>query len=149
MQKVYLDTCCLNRPFDDQSQVRIRLESEAVLQIIGQCTNGLLSWVASDVLDFEIARISNTERRERVHTLRSFAENTLVSSNSALQRSLEIRAFGIGEMDALHIACAEEAQVDVFLTTDDRLLKSAGRFQSQLNIDVSNPMVWILKKEDK
>ena len=149
MQKVYLDTCCLNRPFDDHSQTRIRLESESILQIIGQCTSGILSWIASDVLDFEIAQISNTERRKRVNTLRSFAQDMLVSSDSVLQRSLEIRTFGIGEMDALHIACAEEAQVDVFLTTDDRLLKSAGRFQSRLHIFVSNPTAWVLKKEDK
>jgi hypothetical protein len=29
--RIYLDACCLNRPFDDQTQERIRLESEAVL----------------------------------------------------------------------------------------------------------------------
>lgn len=31
--KIYLDNCCFNRPFDDQSQIRIRLESEAKLKI--------------------------------------------------------------------------------------------------------------------
>lgn len=28
--KIYLDNCCLNRPFDDQSNLRVRLEPEAV-----------------------------------------------------------------------------------------------------------------------
>lgn len=36
MTKIYLDTCCLNRPFDDQTQERIRLESEAVLAILSR-----------------------------------------------------------------------------------------------------------------
>ena len=36
MPRVYFDACCLNRPFDDQTQDRIRLESEAVLLIMSQ-----------------------------------------------------------------------------------------------------------------
>ena len=34
MMAIYLDTCCLNRPFDDQTQDRIRLEAEAVILIL-------------------------------------------------------------------------------------------------------------------
>ena len=37
MISIYLDVCCLNRPFDDQSQPRIHLESEAILTILAQC----------------------------------------------------------------------------------------------------------------
>ena len=37
MTRIYLDVCCLNRPFDDQSQPRIRLESETILIILAQC----------------------------------------------------------------------------------------------------------------
>ena len=33
VMKVYLDNCCFNRPFDDQSAVRIRIESEAKLHV--------------------------------------------------------------------------------------------------------------------
>ena len=32
--RVYLDICCLKRPFDDQSQPRIHLEAEAVLALL-------------------------------------------------------------------------------------------------------------------
>ncbi|MDR2580249.1 MAG: hypothetical protein LBC85_04565 [Fibromonadaceae bacterium] len=28
--KIYLDNCCYNRPFDDQSDIIIKLESEAI-----------------------------------------------------------------------------------------------------------------------
>ena len=30
---IYLDMCCFNRPFDDQSQTRIRFETEAKLEL--------------------------------------------------------------------------------------------------------------------
>ncbi len=54
--KVYLDVCCLNRPFDDQTQDRIRMESEAVLMILNRC---LSDWilVGSEVIDYELSRI--------------------------------------------------------------------------------------------
>ncbi len=32
--KIYLDVCCLNRPFDDQTQDRIHLEAETILTIM-------------------------------------------------------------------------------------------------------------------
>jgi hypothetical protein len=34
VRTIYLDLCCVNRPFDDQHQARVRLEAEAVL---GRC----------------------------------------------------------------------------------------------------------------
>ena len=32
--KIYLDVCCLNRPFDAQSQPRIRLETEVTTEVL-------------------------------------------------------------------------------------------------------------------
>ena len=31
--KIYLDNCCYNRPYEDQSQIRISLEAQAKLHI--------------------------------------------------------------------------------------------------------------------
>ena len=39
--KIYLDSCCFNRPFDELSQDRGRLESEAVLTILDFLQNYL------------------------------------------------------------------------------------------------------------
>jgi hypothetical protein len=61
MITVYLDACCLNRPFDDQTQDRIRLESEAVLLILGHVHRGEWRWSGSEVLSFEIARNPDVE----------------------------------------------------------------------------------------
>jgi len=43
--KVYFDVCCLNRPFDDQNQARIRLEAEAVLMMLNRCEAGDWEWI--------------------------------------------------------------------------------------------------------
>jgi predicted nucleic acid-binding protein len=50
---------------------------------------------------------------------------------------------GFADFDALHLACAERAEVDVFLTTDDRLLRRAKRLAAQLRVRVENPATWV------
>ena len=59
--RVYLDVCCLNRPFDDQTQARIRLESEATLIILAHCEQGRLEWVGSEALTWEIDKTPDPE----------------------------------------------------------------------------------------
>lgn len=46
--KIYLDNCCYNRPFDDQTQERIHLESEAMLTILQRGQLGMYIIVGSD-----------------------------------------------------------------------------------------------------
>ena len=48
-------------------------------------------------------------------------------------------------MDALHLACAESGSADVLLTTDDKLRNKARSVQTQLNIEVDNPLEWLQK----
>jgi hypothetical protein len=48
---IYLDVCCLNRPLDDLEQTRIRLEAEAVTEIIQNCENGCWQLVNSDIIE--------------------------------------------------------------------------------------------------
>ena len=50
---IYLDVCCLNRPFDDQSQNRVRLEAEAILSILEMAQSDKLEIISSDVIDDE------------------------------------------------------------------------------------------------
>lgn len=71
--KLYLDACCYNRPFDDQSQDRIRLEAEAVIGILEQVEEGRWQTVGSEVLGFEIMRCRDSERRERVRVANPLA----------------------------------------------------------------------------
>jgi len=63
---VYLDICCFNRPFDDQSQLRVRLESEAKLSIQEQIRAGAIELAWSYMIDFEHSANPYEERRDTI-----------------------------------------------------------------------------------
>lgn len=143
MTKIYFDTCWLHRLFDDQTQVRIRLEAEAVLAILARIENDEWEWVGSDVLIDEIEQTPDTQKLSRAKLLSGFIKENIEIGQKEEQRAKELLNEGFQLFDALHIACAENAKVDVFLSTDDRLLKLAKRNSKQLHIRVENPLLWI------
>lgn len=143
MITVYLDVCCLNRPFDDQSQTRIRLESEAVLIVLEKIQTEEWEWVRSSVLDLEIEQNPDSERRERTKLLTTAAKRRIVVKTEQQTRAQELVDLGFHAMDALHLACAESSGANVFLTTDDRLLKRATRVANKIKIRVMNPLAWV------
>ena len=51
--RIYLDMCCLKRPFDDQSQPRIRLETEAVLSLLA-AESATIEFIRSAALAEEV-----------------------------------------------------------------------------------------------
>lgn len=143
MTKIYLDTCCLNRPFDDQTQERIRLEAEAVLAILSRIEKGEWDWVGSEVLVDEIEQTPDTQKLSRARLLSGFIKQMVEIGEKEAQRANDLQKEGFRVFDSLHIACAEGAKVDVFLSTDDRLLKLAKRMSKRLKIRVVNPLVWV------
>ena len=141
--KIYLDTCCFNRPFDDQSQNRIRLESEAIVIIMNKLHQGEWEWIGSEVLDIEIENTPNIEKRHYLTKLLEFIHESLKIENEDLVRAKQLERMGFKSFDAMHIACAERGNVGTFLTTDDKLLKLADRSKHILNVKVSNPLTWL------
>ena len=125
--KVYLDTCCLNRPFDDQRQPRVRLESEAVTLILDKIHLKEWEWTGSDALLYELGQTKDVERRERLILLARESNQTIATTERILERAEKLSALGFDDFDAVHLASAEYAKVDIFLTTDDNLQKVANR----------------------
>jgi predicted nucleic acid-binding protein len=142
--KIYLDVCCLNRPFDDQGQERIRLEAEAVLLIIARMESGQWQWLSSEVVEDEINQNPDLKRRERLQNLIIHAQESFILTENEIDRAVKLRKIGFGDMDALHLACAESGKVDVFLTTDDKLVRRATRLTKQLYVTVDNPLSWLV-----
>ncbi len=64
MKLIYLDMCCFNRPYDDQSQARIRLETEAKLLIQENIRQGKCRLAWSAILDFECSKNPYPEHPE-------------------------------------------------------------------------------------
>jgi hypothetical protein len=148
MRAVSIGPCCLNRPFDDQTQDRIRLESEAVLLIIGHVHRGDWRWTGSEVLSFEVKRNPDAERRRRVEVLLASATESVSLDERMEQRGIELEMLGFGAFDALHLASAEDAEVDVFLTTDDGLLRRARRHRDEVRVRVENPLTWLDERRE-
>ena len=140
--KIYLDVCCINRPFDDQTEERIRMESEAVLAILKRC---LLEWtlIGSEAIDYEISRIPDAERRRKVEQIASISREKTIVDESIVSRAREIQMQGLTPMDALHLACAERS-ADIMLTTDDEILRAAIRMSADIKVIVMNPARWLL-----
>jgi len=143
MTKIYLDTCCLNRPFDDQTQERIRLESEAVLAILSRIEKGEWDWIGSEVLLDEIEQTPDTQKLSRARLLSGFIKHTVEIGEAEVKRARELQREGFKTFDSLHLACAEIAKADVFLSTDDRFLKLAKRVSKRLKVRVVNPLAWV------
>ncbi len=123
--KVYLDTCSLQRPLDSKTQIRISLEAEAVLGIIGLCEAGQLELVSSEVLVFEIKQNPHGVRREFGLGVLAKASSFVGLHEQTEKRAEGFHQRGIKPLDALHLASAEAAGADYFCTCDDKFLKKA------------------------
>ena len=125
---------------DDQSQDRVRHEAEAVEGILRLLRAGQATWVSSAALEIEIGRNPDADRRHGVAALLAFSNEVVVPQSA--DRAAFLQTLGFGAFDALHLASAEQGRVDVFLRTDDGLLRRAERYRNELRVRVQNPLSW-------
>ena len=142
--KVYMDVCCLNRPFDDQSQDKVRLETEAVVSILKRCDTGK-DWklIGSVVIVLEILKTQDRVKKQKVSLLHEGAVEKVKYNEEIKSRATEFRENNVKLFDSLHLAAAGFANVDVLLTTDERFVKAASR--SGTRIRVANPLTYYLE----
>jgi predicted nucleic acid-binding protein len=141
MVRVYLDTNVYNRPFDEQTQPRIWLETLAFTVILQMVEEGGVTLVRSSVLDYENSRNPFPSRRrwvERCLASAGFYQNV---DEDIRVRAEELEKVGVNSLDALHVACAEAAESNFFLTCDDRLIS---HYQGQLK--VVNPVDFVISE---
>jgi len=143
---VYLDTSVYNRPFDDQDQVRIKLETEAFLSIIDRAVKGGIEIIGSSVVSYENSRNPFVERRERVTSYLSTASRWLRLSKSIEERAKALENEGIDPLDALHLACAEAGGAAYFVTCDDTVVRKAKQEKYHLALEVCNPLEFVVKE---
>lgn len=121
--RVYLDNCCLNRPFDAQAQERVRLETEAKLFIQAEVREGKLDLCWSYILDFENDANPCPERKESIGIWKRLAVLDVTETPEILRKAIELNGLGIRKKDSLHLASAVAMKCDIFFTTDDGILK--------------------------
>ena len=138
--RVYLDNCCFNRPFDDQAQARIRLETEAKLHIQENIRNGALELVWSYILDSENAANPFEERRVTIAGWKQAAMIDVEESPAILLKASALVDIGLKPKDALHLSCAIVGGCRYFLTTDDDIYRCGKQVGE---ITVSDPTSFV------
>ncbi len=114
MTQVYLDTSVYNRPFDDQTQPKIHLETQAVIVILQMVESKLIELVSSSVLEYENSRNPDKLSRAAMNRYLQMAKVKQLVDESIKQRGLQLERQGIKAVDALHVACAEASNSDYF-----------------------------------
>ncbi len=144
MTLVYLDTSIYNRPFDDQTQPKIYLETQAVILILQMVEAKLIELVNSSTLEYENSRNPNLLNLEAMDRYLQMAVVKQLVNPAIRVRTGQLEQLGLKAMDALHVACAEASNSDYFITCDKRLINRA----QGLTLKVMNPTDFILEIED-
>lgn len=137
---IYLDVCCLNRPFDDQTQDRIRFEAESVIILLKHTASGKIRLIGSDVMRFEINKTPDPVRKSQLTSLAAYMSKFTRLSDKIVNLAYNLQNTGFGSLDSLHIACAELSGADLFVTTDDTIIKLYNKKPGLLRIRIENPV---------
>lgn len=132
--KVYLDTSFLNRPFDNLFIQPHKIEAEILFFVLEQSKKGAVKIVNSSFIEYENSRNLSKERKEFVKNIIERAEYYQEAIPAILKRGESLQEESrLGALDSLHIAAAETANVDFFVTCDYTLVK---RYKGTLKVVV-------------
>ena len=144
LKSIYLDVCALCRPYDDQTYMRIHLETTAVNMILTAVHHEKYSLVCSPVHFKEIEAISEiTERLELTVLLTAYGNPVSVNLEKTRTLAESYIAQRVGIADAAHVAFAELANAD-FISCDNQLMKRCQKLD--VNIWVGNPVAFCEKE---
>lgn len=143
--KIYLDNCCFNRPYDDQSYISIKFESEAKIAIQEKIKKNEIDLCWSYILDIENNNNPFIERKLEIEKWKSIAAFDTEENEAILNNMKNLIEFGLKPLDSLHISCAIELKCDYFLTVDKGILKKSDKID---NIIIISPINFIIKLED-
>ncbi len=144
--RIYIDACALNRLTDPAGQLRVDQESDAMEEIFLSIEEGKMSWIASALLVYELRRCTDIQRREDALGMLRFAAEVRSFNDSLAFRAKVLESIGYDSFDAFHLAFAEEAKVDLFLTTDDRFLRKIVRGLGNPVVRAANPLDWVRRR---
>ena len=112
--RIYLDNCCYNRPFDDQKQLRVRLEAEAKLGVQEIILEKRVELAWSYILDFENELNPFEQRKVVVGRWKSHATVDTGETQEIVEKAEALIQIGLRAKDALHLACAIALNVTIF-----------------------------------
>lgn len=143
--RIYLDMCCYNRPYDDQSQLKVALETQSKLHIQNLIREGKLDLISSYTLEYEVSQNPFAMRRQAiVQFIQDNMKGYVGEEHDDIITSLahDMMADGIHEKDAYHVASAVFAGCEYFVSTDIRLLKHKSE-----KIKMVSPVEFVIETE--
>ncbi len=143
--RIYLDSCCFNRPFDDQTQLRIKLETEAKTRIQEYILSDEIKLVWSYMMEYENNMNPYGERRDSIEKWQEQCEVNIEEQTEIIQLANRFVNIGLHTKDSIHISCAIYANCDYFLTTDDKILNKSNLIEE---IKISDPIEFIRRFEE-
>ncbi|MDR2343324.1 MAG: PIN domain protein [Spirochaetaceae bacterium] len=141
--RIYLDNCSFNRPYDDQTILRNYLEAEAKTYIQLQIINKNIEPAWSYMMDYEIFFNPFVNRKIQIQKWKSVARINIQYSKKNVILSKQIRSQKVRIKVSIHIACAIEAECKYYVTTDDKLLNKIID-----NIIIVDPITFIKQLEE-
>ena len=138
--RIYLDTCCYNRPFDDQTDEKIHIETEAIITIFRMKDENKVKIIGSEIIDYETENIIDTGKKMKVSNIIEIADEKVYINDDMEERAKYLESLGFKGFDALHIAASENGKADFFVSTDIKLLKLAGIKKHELTVKTLNPI---------
>ena len=120
--RIYLDNCCFNRPYDNQANLNVHLEAEAKIFVQNEILNKTYELVWSFMMDYEISSNPFYDRKIAFLNWKNIAVVDIDPTEEILNKGKILNERNIRGKDALHIACAIKAECEYFLTTDCKLL---------------------------
>jgi len=138
--KVYLDTCCYGRPFDDRTQSIIDSEAIAVLTVVDMCHIVGYCIIGSDMIAVEINDIPDIALKREINDFYSDAVDVFatITIEDAIRAQTYQTVAHIKVKDSIHLVSAEAAGASVLLTTDKDFIKKAEKVNSA--VKVMNPL---------
>ena len=136
--RVYLDNCAYNRPFDDQAQIKIALETDAKKYV-----QRLIIVKAIDLVYSYVNRLENDNnpfatRKNAINAFFEYAAFYVDSTNAEFieKKAAGIMKSGIKARDALHIACSYRRWLRLFHHHRQAAFKTQTRWDCRLQSDL-------------
>jgi hypothetical protein len=98
--KIYFDNCCYNRPFDDQTNLRISLETQAKLFIQSLVIQGKLDLIWSYISEFENNENPYETRKSSIFDFSRYAKRKITQNAKIIYLANKITGSGLSPADA-------------------------------------------------
>ncbi len=138
--RIYIDLCAWKRPYDRPTMDRVVLEAMAVASILEAHEKGNVEIVSSTVLELENSKNPMDDRRDEVGDLLREISVTISFDDAVIRLGRELASIGMRPLDAFHVASAERAGCECFVTCDDKLLKAAPLASGKVRVRLIDPL---------